>query len=243
MLRKNMKKLHAQLGFTMIELLIVITILGILAVAVLSAINPIEQINRGRDTGRQSDAEQLLSAIDRYNAFQGYYPWQEDADVTDTSVGQDDGLGNLLPIAVTEYEPCVDIDDNSICDETLVAGGDCPIVARLSTGNDTVSTTYCRGAQELKDSFITRITDPDTRSLYVYNSGDPGSSTYVCFVPQSGAFDTQGSERCANDELAGTFGNGLPEDVGAAARVFICDKAQDRDGDDSPDNAHMVCLP
>ena len=53
-----MQKLKLQLGFTMIELLIVITILGILAVAVLSAINPIEQINRGRDTGRQSDAEQ-----------------------------------------------------------------------------------------------------------------------------------------------------------------------------------------
>ncbi len=238
-----MKKLHAQLGFTMIELLIVITILGILAVAVLSAINPIEQINRGRDTGRQSDAEQLLSAVDRYNAFQGYYPWQEDADATDTSVGQDDGAGNLLPMPVTEYQPCVDIDDSGTCDENLVAGGDCPIVARLSTGNDTVSTTYCRGAQELKDSFITRITGPNTRSLYIYNSGDPGSSTYVCFVPQSGAFDTQGSDRCANDDDAGTFGDGLPEDVGAAAREFICDDQQDRDNDGNTDDAYMVCLP
>ena len=64
-----------QSGFTMIELLVVIAILGILAVAVLSAINPIEQINRGRDTGSRSDAEQLLSAIDRYNAFNGYFPW------------------------------------------------------------------------------------------------------------------------------------------------------------------------
>ena len=69
-----MKKLTTQLGFTMIELLIVITILGILAVAVLSAINPIEQIRRARDTSSQSDAEQLLSAIDRYNAFQGVFP-------------------------------------------------------------------------------------------------------------------------------------------------------------------------
>ena len=31
-------------GFTLIELLIVISILGILAVAVLSAINPVEQL-------------------------------------------------------------------------------------------------------------------------------------------------------------------------------------------------------
>jgi len=75
-MKKLLSRLRSQAGFTMIDLLIVIAILGILAVAVLSAINPIEQINRGRDTGSRSDAEQLLSAIDRYNAFQGYYPWQ-----------------------------------------------------------------------------------------------------------------------------------------------------------------------
>ena len=62
-------------GFTLIELLIVITLLGILAVAVLSAINPIEQINRSRDTSSKSDAEQLINAIDRYYASKGYYPW------------------------------------------------------------------------------------------------------------------------------------------------------------------------
>ena len=64
-----------KLGFTMIELLIVIAVLGILAVAVLAAINPIEQINRGKDTGSRSDAEQLLSASDRFYASQGYYAW------------------------------------------------------------------------------------------------------------------------------------------------------------------------
>lgn len=79
-----MKKLMK--GFTMIELLIVIAVLGILAVAVLSAINPIEQINRGKDTGSRSDAEQLLSAMDRYYATAGFYPWALDADSTNTAV-------------------------------------------------------------------------------------------------------------------------------------------------------------
>src|SRR3989304_3138472 len=74
-----LKNLRQQAGFTMIELLIVIAILGILAIAVLAAINPIEQINRGRDTGSRSDAEQLISAIDRFYAFNGYYPWQTGA--------------------------------------------------------------------------------------------------------------------------------------------------------------------
>lgn len=60
----------------MIELLIVIAILGILAVAVLAAINPLEQIRRGRDTGTRSDTEQLISALDRFYASRGYFPWQ-----------------------------------------------------------------------------------------------------------------------------------------------------------------------
>jgi prepilin-type N-terminal cleavage/methylation domain-containing protein len=68
-----------RLGFTMIELLIVIAVLGILAVAVLAAINPIEQIKRGKDTGSRSDAEQQISAIDRFYASQGYYPWMTGA--------------------------------------------------------------------------------------------------------------------------------------------------------------------
>ena len=63
-------------GFTLIELLIVIAVLGILAVAVLAAINPIEQINRSRDTGSRSDAEQLLGAVDRFYASRGFYPWR-----------------------------------------------------------------------------------------------------------------------------------------------------------------------
>lgn len=61
----------------MIELLIVIAVLGILAVAVLAAINPIEQINRSKDTGTRSDSEQLIGGIDRFYTQKGYYPWQD----------------------------------------------------------------------------------------------------------------------------------------------------------------------
>lgn len=76
-------------GFTMIELLIVIAVLGILAVAVLSAINPLEQIRRGRDTSSRSDTEQLISALDRYFAAHGRFPWQT-AEGEDVNVGTAD---------------------------------------------------------------------------------------------------------------------------------------------------------
>ncbi len=62
-------------GFTLIELLIVITIIGVLAVAVLSAINPVEQIRRAQDSGRESDAAEILNAFDRYYTAFFEYPW------------------------------------------------------------------------------------------------------------------------------------------------------------------------
>lgn len=80
-------KQTAKKAFTMIELLVVIAVIGVMATAVLSAINPLEQINKGTDTGYRSDSEQLLSAVDRYYSSLGYFPWQTGAqDTTNISV-------------------------------------------------------------------------------------------------------------------------------------------------------------
>lgn len=80
-----------QAGFTMIELLVVIAVIGVLAVAVLSSINPIEQINKGRDTRTRSDAAQLINAVDRYYAIHEAYPWNVDnAPAYDSPLGLQD---------------------------------------------------------------------------------------------------------------------------------------------------------
>lgn len=177
-------------GFTMIELLIVITILGILATAVLSAINPIEQINRGRDTGSQSDAEQLISAIDRYYAFNGTYPWQ----------GTGDGAAQK---------------EDLLASGTGLAKVDLALKETSYTGSTVLEELLAK--DELKSSFITRI-DQATNPLYIYNSGDGGSSsTYVCFLPQSKAFKEQASVRCGD-----ATGTGLPDDLPQAAKTAIC---------------------
>lgn len=62
-------------GFTLVELLIVIALIGILAVAVLATINPIEQTNKARDAKFKNDAAEVLSAHERYYASQNGYPW------------------------------------------------------------------------------------------------------------------------------------------------------------------------
>lgn len=58
------------LGFTLIELLIVIAVLGVLAAVVLVAINPLEQLARGRDAGRKSTSGQLAKAVLAYYTSQ-----------------------------------------------------------------------------------------------------------------------------------------------------------------------------
>ena len=62
-------------GFTLIELLVVIGILGILAAGLLAAIDPLEQLKKGRDTQKRSITVELTNAISRYFAVFGSMPW------------------------------------------------------------------------------------------------------------------------------------------------------------------------
>lgn len=59
------------LGFTLIELLIVIALLGALAVALLAALDPLEQIRKGTDTGVRNTVAELHGGAIRYSALKG----------------------------------------------------------------------------------------------------------------------------------------------------------------------------
>lgn len=106
----NKKSLPASLrslrrGFTLIELLIVISILGILAVAVLSAINPVEQMKKARDAGRKSDAAELLNAYERYFTTFECYPWAN----SDTGCGST-SLGSAVVATAATFDPGYGVD-------------------------------------------------------------------------------------------------------------------------------------
>ena len=71
---KNLLSKFSSKGFTLIELLIVIAILGILAAGILVAIDPVEQLSRGRDAGRKSAVTQLGRALQAYYTANSNYP-------------------------------------------------------------------------------------------------------------------------------------------------------------------------
>lgn len=206
-----------KLGFTMIELLIVIAVLGILAVAVLASINPIEQINRGRDTGSRSDAEQLISAIDRYYAAKGYYPWMANgvSPNTWTETGGSLSSETLLQLNSTN---------------SVLGDDDVDVLEALSSG----------GTAEVKTSFTSRLIDPSASNyLSIYNSGVSGESTYACFIPKSASFREEAWERCADG--AGNENPSLPSDFPAdtACPATDCTAALTSDAA----TACYICLP
>ena len=66
--------MHKSTGFTLIELIIGITILSLLAVALLAALDPVEQFNKARDTATRNTTMEIHNAMLRYSASKETYP-------------------------------------------------------------------------------------------------------------------------------------------------------------------------
>lgn len=153
-----MKKTFAR-GFTLVELLIVIGLLGAIALIVISAINPIEQANKARDARFRADASQMISAIERYYASHSKFPWE-------------DCGGGSCPTSADELSFV------TAADPSIGLCGD----ASCSTGGTLVTN------DELKTQFMTRDwVKAVTADKQIFIGKDQGtsSSVYACFIPLS----------------------------------------------------------
>lgn len=90
-------------GFTLIEVLVVATIIGILAAVAVSSYASINK--RSRDAKRRSDIEQIRSALEMYRSDLGYYPA-----VDYTSFGN---VTDLISYLVSAYMPSMPSDPQS----------------------------------------------------------------------------------------------------------------------------------
>lgn len=147
-------------GFTLVELLIVIALLGVLAAAVLAAINPLEQANRARDTRMRSDASQLLASIDRYFVTQDKFPW----------VGTGSGF-------VANNDTSFGF-ANAIGEPVGLCGANCTLDGALINNNELKTEFRNR-------DFIVKGAATDTEALYIGKASGASSSVYSCWVPKS----------------------------------------------------------
>ena len=89
---QNIKKLKADKGFTIVELLIVIVIIGILAAITIVAYNGIQ--NRGKLSSAQSTQNVVGKKAEAWNSIQGSYPnYCQLATNTTNATGTGTGVG------------------------------------------------------------------------------------------------------------------------------------------------------
>jgi prepilin-type N-terminal cleavage/methylation domain-containing protein len=180
-------------GFTLVELLIVIALLGILATAVLAAINPLEQANRARDTRMRSDASQLLASIDRYFVSISEFPWQTVDPITYDS--SDDAV-NFSSAKLAIFGLCSS------------GGSGCAADGVLITNNE-LKTEF------RKRDFIKATDGEWSKLLYVGKEAGASSSVYACFVPLSK------SERTKADTTIAVSGAAITQGVtGCDSRTY-----------------------
>ncbi len=102
-------------GFTLVELLIVIVILGILATVTVFAVTGIT--NKGKTSACQSDAKTIQTAEEAYSANNGAYTADQNALVS----------AGLLHSASTKFTVTLTGGSGTIASYTVngVSGGDC----------------------------------------------------------------------------------------------------------------------
>jgi len=155
-------------GFTLIELLVVIGILGILAIGILAAIDPFEQLKKGRDTNLRNVTVEYVNAATRYYATHGELPWG--------IVALGTGTLNAHWGTATDYTQML-IDEGELKQEFKDA---------LGTAN--ASKIYLTGNDDPLQAIV--CFDPDSKSLSadattMYNNDGTAADPAVCPDPDA----------------------------------------------------------
>lgn len=136
-------------GFTLIELIVVIGILGILATGLLAAVDPFEQLKKGRDSSTRNSVVELHNAFIRYYATHGDLPWYNDTG----TCGDEDFASGAVDLTDTEMSACITLleDDGELKENFVNALG------------GTASDVYVYSASETD---VSVCFPPESKSVY-----------------------------------------------------------------------------
>lgn len=126
------KAVMADRGFTLVELLVVFTILTVMAVVMAGILNPIALVNKAQDSRRKNDLKEIKIAFEKYYTDKGTYP--SAIDVSTWNIADNCGKTVLAVQSYFKKWPCGP--NNQLYEFSIIDRDTYKVVTKLDNRTD-----------------------------------------------------------------------------------------------------------